>query len=1309
MSRVDQVLGGRFLIEREVGRGGVGIVYRAIDQFTSQPVALKVIAIVGVDAGEEARFGREGRVLAGLRHPGIVRVIAFGQLEQGEPFVAMEWLEGEDLAQRQKRAPLNPKDSLDVAAQIAEALSASHEAGIIHRDVKPSNIFIVEPLVAQPGLTAKLVDFGVAAAEDAKITRTGAIIGTPAYMAPEQARGDQTVDARADIYALGATLFEVIAGRAPHVGPTPIAILARLVTTPAPRLTELGLDVPMALDDLMARMLSAAPEERPSSAADVARELREIAETLTSIRPSGMPSDRFEHSPPSVDSSPFGTAGSSMRPGTAGASRLVTSILATNVPKGTPRERILSHLRSRGAEATELGGDAIVAHLGVRKAVGDEAAQAVNMAHRLGSAGARVGIATGRIRIGTNQARPTGEVVDRAAALARDAQKGQVLVDTTTSELLRGRYEFQVRADGSAVVGEASLGVTAAIGGAPFVGREVDLMQLTEAYERSVEDRVSILATLSAQGGLGKTRLLREFLARTSSHATKPRIVVARGDAFTKRRALGLMSDMIRGLVSAADAAAMVDAFTRDVPVWVKSTPATSIDFVRRLVMGERLDEGGGATRDDMWLATTELVCAYAERYPLVFAVEDAQWVDAESLAWLDHMLARSANLRCFCLLTMRPTFWRDQRNRFSGRDHVRMDLKPLAQRSVRSIASAILGPRAAVDEANLMVEAIVSQAAGSPLFAEELARLAALGRDMASAPTIEAAIQVQLDALDDHARDVAARLSVFGFSGWDAGLRALGIESATESLRSLAAAEIVVEQASSRFPGTREFSFKHALTREVAYASLGEEQLKELHERAAEWLAEVADDDAVVARHFELGGKLKLGAHHLERAARHALAANALTQAAEFAERALAFAGDKPTSFARALILDEAWARLDARATERENAIRELQGAVYDTPSEVRAEGARARYEDARGGGPETTARLEEVLQRARSSSLIDEEASCAAALAARCAFAGELSRAEATCTDLLALAVKHGIASAAADAWQTLAVVRQARGEVGSALEARRAAVLAAHQGRLLTREATLMINVGFALTTVGARDEARESIMAGISLAEATGSPGVVRHGQMNLLCWAATFGGEPNLDAQLDTPRRVADDASHGTWVPHDRATLGVLFYRGVELLRARTNIEQARALLRIAAAAYRATKMLDVVPVALGYWSQAELLGGDHVSALAIATEAATLLETGAPSLLNEAPVYLALHDAWVAAGNARSDQSPTHSDERFAELVATGLSHVERRLLGLKGTKYGPHFLKDLRANAQLIALGVHYGVLPPSLQFAVA
>jgi serine/threonine protein kinase len=336
------LLVGRFVIEREVGRGGVGIVYRARDEVSGAPVALKVIAIPGVDASEEARFGREGRVLAGLNHGGIVRVVAFGQLDEGQPYVAMEWLEGEDIAQRQKRSPLTLGQALEVAAQVAEALAYAHSVGIVHRDIKPSNVILVG---SAPGsewpITAKLVDFGVASAEDARLTRTGAIIGTPAYMAPEQARGDAEVDARADIYGLGATLFEIVAGRPPHVGPTPIAILARLVTTPAPRLTEIFPEAPLALDELLWNMLATHPEERPEKASDVALRLRKIASDLERE-----PMTTRTQSP---DATPVSMGSLVLSTSKPGGSRLVTSILATHVPKGPARGRLIAHLRARGA------------------------------------------------------------------------------------------------------------------------------------------------------------------------------------------------------------------------------------------------------------------------------------------------------------------------------------------------------------------------------------------------------------------------------------------------------------------------------------------------------------------------------------------------------------------------------------------------------------------------------------------------------------------------------------------------------------------------------------------------------------------------------------------------------------------------------------------------------------------------------------------------------------------------------------------------------------------------------------------------
>jgi hypothetical protein len=228
------------------------------------------------------------------------------------------------------------------------------------------------------------------------------------------------------------------------------------------------------------------------------------------------------------------------------------------------------------------------------------------------------------------------------------------------------------------------------------------------------------------------------------------------------------------------------------------------------------------------------------------------------------------------------------------------------------------------------------------------------------------------------------------------------------------------------------------------------------------------------------------------------------------------------------------------------------------------------------------------------------------------------------------------------------------------------------------------------------MGAKEEARVAIEGGIALAQAVGSPGTVRHGQMNLLCWAATFGSDPALESLLSEPRSIADNAVSGAWVPHDRATLGVLFYRGLELLRSDGAVaaEQARTLLRTAAGGYRATKMLDVVPVAIGFWSEAERRCGQAERACELATEAAALIDHGSPSLLNEAPIYLALHDSLVDLGR--------HAEAKDA--IARGLPRLVTRVHGLLGTPHAKDFLTNVSSNAGLLAAADGYGIVSPEL-----
>ena len=253
-----------FKVECTLGRGGMSTVYGAVHEVIGKRGAVKVLKReLCTDQKEVGRFVQEARAVNQIGHANIVDVFAFGTLPDGRSYLIMEWLVGQSLRARMRRGQLSRNEVRETVLDIVRALEATHAQQIIHRDLKPDNVFLVEA----PGerARAKLLDFGVAKLTGEgrhDRTRIGSMLGTPQYLAPEQARGE--ADHRSDIYALGVMLFEMVAGRPPFIGENALDVVAQHMTEPAPKLSTCANGVPPELDALVDAMLAKEPGDRPT-------------------------------------------------------------------------------------------------------------------------------------------------------------------------------------------------------------------------------------------------------------------------------------------------------------------------------------------------------------------------------------------------------------------------------------------------------------------------------------------------------------------------------------------------------------------------------------------------------------------------------------------------------------------------------------------------------------------------------------------------------------------------------------------------------------------------------------------------------------------------------------------------------------------------------------------------------------------------------------------------------------------------------------------------------------------------------------
>lgn len=266
---------GRYEIRAELGRGGMATVYHGYDPRFEREVAVKVLPseLLHSDPQFKLRFEREAKIIAQLEHPSIVPVYDVGD-ENGQPYFVMRYMNGGSLAERIKKKVMSVEEAAKILGQIAPGLDEAHSKGIVHRDLKPSNI-----LFDSKG-TPYISDFGIAKltqAQASSVTGSG-IIGTPAYMAPEQAAGE-AVDGRSDIYALGIILFEMLTGRQPYEADTPMAVAIKHITEPVPRILEANPNLPPEVDDIIQKAMAKRKEDRFATAMELVDALRMVGST----------------------------------------------------------------------------------------------------------------------------------------------------------------------------------------------------------------------------------------------------------------------------------------------------------------------------------------------------------------------------------------------------------------------------------------------------------------------------------------------------------------------------------------------------------------------------------------------------------------------------------------------------------------------------------------------------------------------------------------------------------------------------------------------------------------------------------------------------------------------------------------------------------------------------------------------------------------------------------------------------------------------------------------------------------------------
>jgi serine/threonine protein kinase len=868
------IFDGRFVVAGQVERGGSATIHRAEDRTTGRTVALKVLHRRTIHGQETTRLLQEAKILAELCHLRIVPYVGHGVTAQGEPYLAMEWMEGENLAQRLRREPLAFGEVMSLFRGVAEGLSVTHGRNIIHRDIKPSNLFLrdkkVENLV--------IIDFGVALNQEhgLLITADGALVGTPGYMSPEQAKGIRDIDPRADLFSLGCIVHECLTGKPTFFARHLSALLAQILFREVPPVHTLRPDVPEGLSELIARMLSKDSRLRPANGAQLCAELDALRRASASGPASGPATDTASGSasvsvPRPQAPSPllfreeyplWGFVVSSQHP-TQIMSYQTLDDLEPDPMFLAGQQELACDLSRLGIHVEQLYDKTVVASFPLTAST---ARQLPKLIAYLKDAQNLYPHRT--VVVGTSESEKSGDAalgdrLERAfylfASIARpgkDSSPGtqdlhglflgygvtSLLGSMFDTERVHSRLfrvcceqEEQARVHKAALIPKRML------------GRDNELSFLLETLRNGQKESSARVIEVMGNSGIGKSRLLAEFLAQVNVAHKAWTILSARGTPFPTEHPTPMLANAVRSLGGPTQTTGLSDL--KELPykrLRLNSRPLDASRLFAPLYALCGLLSSASATAqaptaeylDELSAAFVCFLSAESEAGPVLFVLDDVQFADAASMQILERALADLADRPIFVVsasdlsLSARfPSLW-------SHSPKQTLSLAPLdlgtTEELVLEFSEGQLSPQ--------QTHRIGFLSQGHPKDVCELV-LWMLDRNRDPFPR-SIAIPIRIDALHlpKDARLVLRAASTIGVVFWDEAVRRVLLETRSservaQMLNVLCEQEWIIRQPDSQYPGCQEYRFARPLVQECFASFLSPEEHQLVAERSGEFL----------------------------------------------------------------------------------------------------------------------------------------------------------------------------------------------------------------------------------------------------------------------------------------------------------------------------------------------------------------------------------------------------------------------------------------------------------------------------------------